>query len=254
MLNMQSATGYAKASIAAFSKWLRVFPLPLLIGAVVAYPTPSLPLASTASAEAEDLAERMLNALCGRTAWASTTNTVNDSQQNWDGEPALLRVVITMDFEQPRFRVDTRADRLHVVRVVDGDRHWRVTRDGSVSPVPEEVPAADRRWYQAHVYRTLHRIARRDPAIRPLVGKEGRLEVHEGAARIAWYALDRSAQPYRYGAHDDDIGSIFGPWEAQSSGIRHPVWVSRDNGRWRAMLKSFDVNVALDEKLFTPPR
>lgn len=251
MLNMRFATGYAKASMAAFCKWLRVLPLPLVIGAVVAYP-PSL-LASTASTEVEDLAERMLSALGGRTAWASTTNTVNDSQQNWDGEPALLRVVITMDFEQPRFRIDTRADKLHVIRVVDGDRHWRVSRDGTVSPVPDEVLAGDRRWYQGHVYRTLHRIARRDPAIRLSVGKEGRLEVHEGATRIAWYALDRSAQPYRYGAHDDETGSIFGPWEAQSSGIRHPVWVSRDNGRWRALLKSFDVNVALDQKQFTPP-
>lgn len=223
------------------------------MGAVLAYSTPSLLLASTAPVEAEALAERMLNALGGRASWAATTNTINDSQQNWDGEPSLLRVVITMDFEQPRFRVDTRAEGLHVVRVIDGDRHWRLTRDGSVSSVPDQVLSDDLRWYRGHIYRTLHRIARRDPAIRLSVGKEGRLEVYEGATRIAWYALDRSAQPYRYGAHDDEVGSVFGPWEAQSGGIRHPVWVSRDDGRWRAMLKSFDVNVPLDPKLFTPP-
>ncbi|MGH6612149.1 MAG: hypothetical protein ACRECQ_18045 [Burkholderiaceae bacterium] len=159
-----------------------------------------------------------------------------------------------MDFERPRFRIDTRADKLHVVRVIDGDQHWRLTRDGAVSPIPAEVLADDRRWYQAHVYRTLHRIAKRDPSIRISVGKDGRLEVHEDVTRIAWYTLDRSAQPYLYGAHDDETGTLFGPWEAQSSGIRHPIWVARDNGKWRAMLKSFDVNVALDEKVFAPPR
>ena len=133
---------------------------------------------------------------------------MNDSQQNWDGEPPLLRVVITMDFERPRFRIETRGDKVHVVRVIDGDRHWRLTREGAVAPVSEETLSGDRRWYQGHVYRTLHRIAKRDPSIRISIGKEGRLEVHEGEARIAWYALDRSAQPYQYGAHDDETGSI----------------------------------------------
>ncbi len=211
-------------------------------------------LAANAPADAEAVAERMLNALGGRVAWASATNTVNDSQQNWDGEPPVLRVVITMDFEQPRFRIETRGEKLHVVRVIDGDRHWRMTRDGSISPVPDDVLASDRRWYQGHIYRTLHRIAKRDPSIQLSVGKDGRLEVHESGKRIAWYQLDRSAHPYRYGAHDDETGSVFGPWEAQSSGIRHPVWVSRDHGLWRAMLKRFDVNVALNDSLFAPPR
>ena len=224
------------------------------IAALVFASTASTLFASTSAADAEALAERMLSALGGRAAWATTTNTVNDSQQNWDGEPPLLRVVITMDFERPRFRIETRGDKLHLVRVIDGDRHWRLTREGAVAPVSEETLGGDRRWYQGHVYRTLHRIAKRDSSIRISVGKEGRLEVHEGATRIAWYALDRSAQPYKYGAHDDDIGSIFGPWEAQGAGIRHPVWVSRDDGKWRAMLKRLDVNVALDEKLFAPPR
>lgn len=195
----------------------------------------------------------MLAALGGRAAWAAATNTVNDSQQNWDGEPSVLRVVITMDFERPRLRIETRGEGIDVVRVVDGERHWRVTRDGKIAPVAAETLAEDRRWYQGHVYRTLHRIAKRDPAIRLAVGKEGRLEVHEGATRIAWYALDRRSQPYRYGAHDDDVGAIFGPWEAVTKGIAHPVWVTRDDGKWRAMLKRLDVNVALDDKLFTPP-
>ena len=208
---------------------------------------------SAAAADAEALAERMLAALGGRAAWAATTNTVNDSQQTWDGEPPLLRVVITMDFERPRLRIETRGEKLHLIRVIDGERDWRMTREGTIAPVSAETLAIDRRFYQGHVYRTLHRIAKRDPAIRITVGKDRRLEVHEGVMRIAWYALDRSDQPYRYGAHDDDTGSIFGPWESQGTTIRHPVWVARDDGKWRAMLKKLDVNVPLEEKLFARP-
>ena len=129
-----------------------------------------------------------------------------------------------------------------------------MARDGSIGPVPAETLAGDRRFYAGHVYRTLHRIATRDPALRLAVGKEGRLEVHEGGARIAWYALDRSGAPYLYGAHDDEVGSIFGPWSHEQSGIRHPVWVTRDGGKWRAMLRRLEVNVPLDEGVFAAGR
>lgn len=209
--------------------------------------------AAAAPPDAEALAQRMLEALGGRAAWAAAANTVNDSQQNWDGDPPVLRVVITMEFDQPRLRIETRGPGIHLIRVVDGEKHWRLTRDGRIAPVTDETLAFDRRWYQGHIYRTLHRIAKRDPALRLSTGTDGRLEVHEGATRIAWYLLDRSSQPYRYGAHDDEVGGIFGPWEAEAGGIRHPVWVTNDGGKWRAMLKRLEVNVPLDGALFAPP-
>lgn len=203
--------------------------------------------------QAEALAERMLSSLGGRAAWAAARNTVNDSRQDWDGDPSELRVVITMDFERPRIRIETWGKGLHVVRAIDGDTHWRRTRDGGIQPLTAEILEDDRRFYAGHVYRTLHRVARRDPALRLAVGKGGRLEVHEGASRIAWYVLDRRGQPYLYGAHDDEVGAIFGPWLHEAGGIRHPMWVTREGGKWRAMLTRLEVNVPLDDGLFARP-
>ncbi len=211
------------------------------------------PGAQAAAPEAAALADRMLAALGGRDAWASTKNTVNDSRQDWDGDPSELRVVITMDFERPRVRVETWGRGLHVVRAIDGDRHWRRTRDGKIEPLTAQILEGDRRFYAGHVYRTLHRIAKRDPALAVSLGKDGRLEVREDGKRIAWYALDRAGQPYLYGAHDDEIGSIFGPWSHEEAGIRHPAWVTRDSGKWRAMLKRLEVNATLDDRMFAPP-
>jgi hypothetical protein len=68
---------------------------------------------------AEAAVERMLQALGGRAAWVSVTNTVNDSQQNILVEPAVLRVVITMDLERPRVHIDTSTQPLPVCT-------WRV--------------------------------------------------------------------------------------------------------------------------------
>ena len=62
------------------------------------------------------------------------------------------------------------------------------------------------------MYRTLSRLARRDPALRLAFGQDGRLEIHESGARIAWYPLDVRGEPYRHDAHGGDTGCVFGPW------------------------------------------
>jgi hypothetical protein len=205
------------------------------------------------AADPELLAEPMLTALGGRAAWARLTNTVNDSQQNRLTEPAVVRSMITMDFTRPRFRIETTGPGLHLIRVVDGERHWRLTREGTIEPVPANVLEEDRRWYAGHVYRTLHRIAARDRALTLAAGRDGRLDVHEAGARIAWFALDVRGEPYAFGAHQDDVGSISGPWDFEQNGIRHPVWVSRPDGSWRAMVKGLKINVPLNDKLFAQP-
>jgi hypothetical protein len=184
--------------------------------------------ASTSPPEAQ--ADRMLAALGGREAWAAMRNTVNDSQQNRSGEPPVVRAVVTMDFVRPRFRIETTGPDLHVIRVIDGDGSWRKTRAGRIEPVPAQLLAEDLEWYAGHVYRTIHRVARRDPALQLVEGKDGRLEVHEHKKRIAWFKLDSRGEPYAFGAHENDAGSVSGPWEFEEAGIRHPLWVSSADG------------------------
>jgi hypothetical protein len=215
-----------------------------------------LAAASTAAnpaAEAEVLADRMLVALGGRTAWASLRNTLNDSLQFRLEEPTVVRAVIRMDFTRPRFRIDTTAPGLTLARVVDWERHWRLNRAGVIEDVPADVLADDRRWYAGHVYRTIHRVAARDPALRLAVGAGGRLEVHEGRSRIAWFALDARGEPFAFGAHDDEVGSITGPWNFVRGGIHHPAWVARPDGSWRAAVQALEINVELDDADFARP-
>jgi hypothetical protein len=210
---------------------------------------------TTAQTTAQSEVERMLTAVGGRAAWASVRNTVNDSQQNRVAEPAVVRSVITMDFDRPRLRIDTSAPGLHLARAVDGDRHWRRSRTGELGPMTDEQLASERRFHAGHVYRTLHRLAKRDPALSVALGAGGRIEVFDqGGARIAWYLLDVRGEPYRHGAHDDDTGNVFGPWEHMQGGIRHPLWVSSPDGTWRAMLKELRVNVVLDDATFAMPQ
>jgi hypothetical protein len=209
--------------------------------------------AETPAGGAEVVADRMLAAIGGRERWASLRNTVNDSLQFRLEEPFMVRAVIRMDFTQPRFRVDTTAPGLTLARVVDGERHWRLNRAGVVEDVPAEILAEDRRWHAGHVYRTIHRVAARDPALRVAVNDKGRLEVYEGATRIAWFALDARGEPYAFGAHDDEVGSISGPWNFVQDGIHHPAWVARPDGSWRAAVQALAINAELKDSDFARP-
>ncbi|HZI67731.1 MAG TPA: hypothetical protein VFF17_14320 [Thermoanaerobaculia bacterium] len=229
----------------------RVFAL--VLAALVLGPTARGDDSATKKDPLAETVERMLAAIGGRTAWASLTNTINDSQQNRLEEPTVVRAVITMDFTRPRFRIETTAPGLRVVRVIDGPRNWRLTRQGTIEDVPAELVLEDQKWYAGHVYRTLHRIAARDAALRLAIGPKGRLEVYESDARIAWFALDARGVPYAYGPHADDTGSIFGPWDFIRDGIRHPAWVSSPDGSWRAAIKSLTINARLKDSTFARP-
>jgi hypothetical protein len=199
------------------------------------------------------LAEKMLERLGGRAAWAGLRNTINGSQQNRAGEPTVVYAVITMDFEQPRFRIETTAHDLHLIRVINGKDSWRLRRSGAIEDVPEALFAGDMEWYAAHLYRTIHRIAARDPALSLGLGDDGRLEVSAGGERVLWFKLDAKGEPYAFGTRDDDVGSLSGPWDFVKDGIHHPRWVSSADGTWRAAVKALDINVPLHDSAFARP-
>ena len=205
------------------------------------------------SAGADQAVEVMLDAIGGRQAWADLRNTINGSQQNRVGEPTVVYAVITMDFERPRFRIETDAEGLHLVRVIDGDNHWRLRRNGNIEDVPDDLLEEDLAWYAAHLYRTIHRVAARDPDLTVRTGDGGRIEILTSGKRILWLKTDAKGEPYAFGSYDDDVGSLTGPWDFVRSGIHHPSWVSNATGTWRAAVKTLVVNVPLHDHMFARP-
>lgn len=206
-----------------------------------------------AEVAAEAMAEQMLQAIGGRQAWAAVRNTINGSQQNRAGEPTVVFAVITMDFETPRFRIETTAKDLHLVRVINGDNSWRLRRSGAVENVPADLFNEDQKWYAAHLYRTIHRVAARDPEISLKINEQQQLEIHTDEGRLLWFELDAKGEPYAFGSWEDEVGSLTGPWDFVKDGIHHPRWVSSADGTWRAAVKSLAINVPLSELMFVRP-
>lgn len=210
-------------------------------------------LAMAESADPTVRAEAMLERLGGREPWAALRNTINGSQQNRVQEPTVVYAVITMDFEQPRFRIETSARGLHLIRVIDGNNSWRLRGSGKIEDVPAELFAEDMTWYQAHLYRTIHRVASRDPTLSLRNGEDSRLEVHSADKRLLWFKLDARSEPYAFGVYDNDAGSFSGPWDVVKDGIHHPRWISSSDGSWRAAVQALQINVPLHDSMFARP-
>lgn len=222
-------------------------------------------LSAPVKAETGDaMAERMLERLGGKAVWASLKNTINGSVQHRVTAPNEVYSVITMDFERPRFRIDTIAEDINLVRVINGEASWRISWSGLVEDLPASSFSADMLWYQAHIYRTLHRIAKGDPALTYKVGTNkyatdndtndtNLLEVYVNDQRLIWFRLTSEAEPYAFGFWDDDLGSLCGPWSVAHQGVRHPAWVSSHDGSWRAAIRALDFNVPLHDSAFSRP-
>lgn len=133
------------------------------------------------------------------------------------------------------------------------DGHWRQKNDGTVEDMPPDLLENDLRWFGAHVYRTIHRIAMRDEALSFGVAEDGRLFIFEGGQRLLWFRLDTRGQPYAFGQWDDEVGSICGPWREVQGGIFHPAWTAHPDGTWRVLLKEVQVNTPFDPALFARP-
>jgi hypothetical protein len=206
-----------------------------------------------AADDAEALADKMLERLGGRAEWAALRNTVNGSHQNRAGEPTVVYSVIYMDFERPRFRIETTARDLHLIRVVDGDSSWRLNLAGNIEDLPADRYEGEMRWYGAHIYRTIHRVAAGDPAMSVRLAEDGRLEIYENDQRLVWLRLDAKGEPYAFGFYDDEVGSLCGPWDVIRDGIRHPRWVSNSDGTWRAAIKALEFNVPFHDSQFERP-
>ena len=109
------------------------------------------------------------------------------------------------------------------------------------------------RWYGAHLYRTIHRMAAKDPAFAYRLAGDGRLEIVEGGKRLLWFRLDAKGEPFAFGARDDDAGSLCGPWEFDAVGVKHPIWVSNADGSWRANAKSVTLNPVISDETLARP-
>lgn len=184
------------------------------------------------AAAGEERLERFLTAMGGRDAW-SAVKSYEIRATHYEAPRAPYANTIWNDFDRPAVRIEARGPEFTVRRAIDGDRGWRQRDGGDPTPLTPEQIADERRWWESNLYRTLHRLARRDPELSVRAVGDSRLEVwRSDGVRLNWFELNAAGEPIRFGTWDNETGSIFGPL-IQQGPIKCAKWGTNAAGTWR---------------------
>ena len=177
-------------------------------------------------------AEALLAAMGGREAW-SKVNFVHVEAIHDDlnlREPYTNK--IWNDFSAPRVRIEAKNAQIDRRRGIAEAKGWRF-RDGERAALTPEQYEDERSWWEANVYRTLHRLAIRDPELQARAVGEHRLEIFRSdGKRLNWFVLNQRGEPMLFGTGESEAGTAFGPL-ASSGAIKYPKWGARPDGAWR---------------------
>jgi hypothetical protein len=188
-------------------------------------------MAQTADAGVQR-AEALLAAMGGRDAWSKVkfvfVEAVHDDVNI--REPYTNK--IWNDFSAPRVRLEAKNAQMDRRRVIADGQGSRL-RDAERSALDAEQYENERSWWEANVYRTLHRLAIRDPELQARAVGEHRLEIFRSdGKRLNWFVLNQRGEPMLFGTWDSEAGTAFGPLAA-SGAIKYPKWGARPDGSWR---------------------
>lgn len=234
---------------------MRALPILLLLLAAACGPVSAAPGATTPPADAKTAVEALLASMGGRDAWAAARGYRVLAQHYLADETGPVRNEIVLDFREPRLRIRSDRPDGRRVNVIDLDgigepAGWRLV-EGKPVPMTAGERADQRQWWNANVYRTLSRLARRDPALSVALAGDGRLRVLEAGKPLLWYRLNRAGEPVAFapGDLDGDTATIFGPLVSYGP-LKFPSFSVRDGGRWRAIIERFEVDPPLDDAQF----
>jgi len=177
-------------------------------------------------------AELLLEAMGGRAAWAQVKFVHVEAIHDDVNVREPFTNQIWNDFTAPRVRLEAKNAQIDRRRAIDGRAGWR-WRDGEQSPLTPEQFEDERSWWEANIYRTLHRLAVKDPELSARAVGEHRLEIFRAdGKRLNWFHLNQRGEPMLFGTWESEAATVFGPLAA-SGKIKYPKWGARPDGSWR---------------------
>lgn len=212
-------------------------PIVLLLLALTQSPPPAADSARTR-------VDALLAAMGGRAAWARTT-FVHVKARHRDPALGLYENEIWNDFASPRVRIEARIDGDRVMRGIENGAGWRV-RHGETFALTEAQVESDRAWWEANVYRTLHRLAADDATLTARAVGDNRLEIFRpDGRRLNWFVLNVAGEPILFGTWDDERGTVFGPLVESEGGVRHWRWGTSADGTFQFEISGIEARAAV---------
>jgi hypothetical protein len=226
----------------------------LALALLMLFAVPAAAQTSPPPPTAEERTEALLAAMGGRAAWAAVRGLSVAAQHYEAQRPGPYANRLWIDFDRFRVAFEAKGAGLDRRRVVT-DTTGVSLREGVRTEMTAAAVAEDRAWWDAHIYRTVHRLAARAPGIATRLEADGRLTVVEGDKPLMTITQNVAGEPVAFGATATGTVTVFGPLVAfpQAAGVRVPAFSVRPNGSWRAILTAVVANPPLDGATFATP-
>jgi hypothetical protein len=198
------------------------------------------------------LAEKLLAAMGGRDAWAKVTFVHVEAVHDDLDIPERFVNRIWNDFSEPRVRFWAGNDHFTSARRIEGGAGLRESGPQAGTRLTAQQYESDRSWWEGNLYRTFHRIAKRDATLSYRAAGPNRLEVLKADGTVlCWFVMNQRGEPMLFGSDKDTRGTAFGPL-ASSGGVRYPKWGARADGSWRYEIQRFVPTGAVPADAFAP--
>jgi hypothetical protein len=209
--------------------------------------------AQEATETAEARVERLLSAMGGRDAWAKVKFVQVEAVHDSLSLAELIDNKIINDLTAPRVRFEGKNSQIDSRRAIVDGAGWR-SRGGEVAAMTPEEVENDRRWWEANIYRTLHRLATSDPSLTARAIGRHRLEIFQSdGTRLNWFLINPRGQPMIFGTWDAETGIAFGPLTSNGT-INYARWGATPDGSFRYEVVRFITAAEVPNNIsFTEP-
>ena len=227
--------------------------LPVAFATLLAAPTSTAAISEdlVAPQAGVALAEKLLAAMGGREAWAGVTYVHVEARHDDLEIPRPFVNRIWNDFSRPRVRFWAGNDDFTSSRQIRDGEGIRESGPQAGTRLTAEQYESDRGWWEANVYRTFHRMAKRDATLAYRAAGPARLEVmNPDGSVLNWFVLNRKGEPMLFGSGKDTLGTTFGPL-ASAGGVKYPKWGARADGSWRYEVLDFVAASEVPKDAFT---
>jgi hypothetical protein len=223
---------------------------------LIAFPLLAAAALKVVAAEQETPAgriEALLESMGGRAGWAGTHAMRIDATHYEAGLSSPYENRIVLSFELPRIRIEAESGSIERTRAIVGKAGWHVSEKSALRPMTPDQVESDLQWWNAHIYRTVHRLANRDAALEGEIAQDGRLLIKTAnGSQLMWIRQNATGEPLQFGVGEAASGTVFGPLLPRE-GVRIPSFSVSPDGTWRAIIRQIEVNPDLSKVDFENP-
>ena len=185
--------------------------------------------------------EALLTAMGGRAVWAGMTGMEVTAQHEELRREWAYRSTIRNDFREPSVDITRDGPGFQQRVELQGQRAWK-TEAGPRKELDAETARSEWLWWESNVYRTLARLAARDPALRSEWEGDRLVVYRPDHTVLNWLRPAADGSLREFGTRIDAPGVLFGPLKTSASGARYPAWTAWPSGLMRALDQAVQFN------------